>query len=172
MVANIFILGEPSLLRRLVNLLSEGSQYGIWATETLSESVKAVERVGRRFDLLVIDVSLFDVALFAVTAVYLLSLFARACPKAKLLVLTTRQRHSLNEYIQLRKPFTDTAFLDAMDQILLTRQRELVEVDARPRPTNHCRAGGKLVVPARGLAGDAGGQCDKPPASSIETLNS
>jgi hypothetical protein len=108
----------------------------------LPSGVKVLKRLGATLDLLIFDVSMFEKI-----AVNLLPLFAEACPRATMLVITSLVRKSLDEYPQLRKPFSDQDVLQAVNQVLATthlaKTHSVVgELDAKPKPPRSCRSNG------------------------------
>jgi DNA-binding NtrC family response regulator len=140
-MAKILIMDdEPLSLRRLFNVLCVDRQHDISTADDLPSGVKVVERLGTTLDVLIIDVSMFETI-----SVDLLPLFANACPKATMLVITPLVKRSLGWYPQLRKPFADQEFVQAVNRVLAMPQCGVVEASARPKPPHSCRADGRLV---------------------------
>ncbi len=107
--------------------------------------MKILECLGRRLDLLIIDVSMFEAA-----TVDQRTPFSTACRKVKMLVITPRMKDSAGEPHQLRIPFTDQDLLQAANQVLASRQRGVVEFIARPKPPHDCRSDRRARLQAPG----------------------
>jgi DNA-binding NtrC family response regulator len=134
-MANVVIMDdEPLSLGRLSKVLCDDRQHNVSTADNLADGVQIVENLGTNLDLLIIDVSMFGAA-----ASGLLDLFAGACPHVKILLITPRLKESLREHYQLRMPFTDRAFVEAVDQVLAMRGLA-IEVGVGRKSPNPCRS--------------------------------
>lgn len=118
-MANILLIDdEPISLRRLFNVLCDSGEHTIWTADNLVAAVNVVERLANSLDLLIIDVSMFEAA-----AMELLDLFGQACPEAQILVISHLAKHPLGRrYPLMRKPFSNEAFISAVDEVLRFRR--------------------------------------------------
>ena len=142
---------EPLSLRRLFNALCDTCQHDLLTADSLLAGANAVERLGSSLDLLVIDVSMFGTA-----GDSLLDLCREACPQAETLVLTSQRKQSLGDHPQLRRPFTDQDFLQAVDWALTLKQTVAVEPRAMRRSPRPSRSDGQVLrAHASGRSGNA-----------------
>ena len=128
-MATVLLLDdERTSSARLLAALQDDGEHQTWTAETLNDGVKLVEDLGSDLDLLILDVSMFNLA-----ALSFLDFFAGASPLASVLLLSPSQEHRRDgDYRVLRKPFSDREFLDSVAEALTITPMQCVEANRQP----------------------------------------
>jgi len=128
-MATVLLLDdERTSSARLLAALHDDGEHQTWTAETLNDGVKLVEDLGADLDLLILDVSMFNLA-----ALSFLDFFAGASPLASVLLLSPSQEHRRDgDYRVLRKPFSDREFLDSVAEALTITPMQCVEANRQP----------------------------------------